>query len=378
MKNMNYIIIAFVVIIALWSAWGFFSSRVEQADYSVVKKMNDYEIREYPERIVAQTTVEGSYGKSMNSGFGILAGYIFGGNTKKESISMTAPVVSQKEGAKGSSEKISMTAPVVAMNEGDSQTISFSMPRSYTLETLPTPNDPRVKIVTIPAKKYAVMQFSWYRFDARIKKMQEKLLSALARDGVETEGNVAYAGYNAPGTPPWMTRNEVLIELKEINTEKAVLAGGCFWGMEKLIRNQPGVINTTVGYTGGKVENPTYENHEGHAEAIEIEYDPKKTSYKNLLDFFFQIHNPTTLNKQCNDIGNSYRSAIFYGNEEEKKEAENFIKIVNNSKRWKDPVVTTLEKLEKFYPAEDYHQDYLQKNPDGYSCHVIYFESYLK
>lgn len=161
-------------------------------------------------------------------------------------------------------------------------------------------------------------------------------------------------------------------------SKKIVLAGGCFWGLEDLIKKQPGVVNTTVGYTGGKVLNPTYENHEGHAEAVEIEYDENKTSYKNLLDFFFQIHNPTTLNQQGNDIGTSYRSAIFYGNEEERKEAENFIDIVNKSQRWKRPVVTTLEPLGTFYAAEDYHQDYLQKNPGGYTCHAIYFDSYLK
>jgi peptide-methionine (S)-S-oxide reductase len=160
--------------------------------------------------------------------------------------------------------------------------------------------------------------------------------------------------------------------------KKIVLAGGCFWGLENLIRKQPGVINTQVGFTGGKINNPTYENHEGHAEAVEIEYDEKKTSYKKLLDFFFQIHNPTTLNQQGNDRGTSYRSAIFYGNGEEKKEAENFIKIINESGRWKDPVVTTIEPLGKFYLAEDYHQDYLQKNPSGYTCHAIYFDSYLK
>lgn len=160
-------------------------------------------------------------------------------------------------------------------------------------------------------------------------------------------------------------------------SKKIVLAGGCFWGLEDLIRKQPGVIETKVGYTGGKNKNPTYENHEGHAEAVEILYDENKTSYKKLLDFFFQIHNPTTLNQQGNDIGISYRSAIFYDNEEEKKESEDFIDIVNNSKRWKDPVVTTLEPLGKFYTAEDYHQDYLQKNPGGYTCHAIYFDSYL-
>lgn len=160
-------------------------------------------------------------------------------------------------------------------------------------------------------------------------------------------------------------------------TKKIVLAGGCFWGLEDLIRKQPGVINTEVGYTGGKVENPTYENHEGHAEAVEIEYDSDITSYKKLLDFFFQIHNPTILNQQGNDIGISYRSAIFYENEEEKKESEDFINIVNNSKRWKDPVVTTLEPLKTFYKAEEYHQDYLEKHPGGYTCHAIWFDSYL-
>ncbi len=160
--------------------------------------------------------------------------------------------------------------------------------------------------------------------------------------------------------------------------KKIVLAGGCFWGLEELIRSQPGVVDTTVGYTGGSVENPTYENHAGHAEAVEITYDDEKTSYKQMLDFFFQIHNPTTLNKQGNDQGTSYRSAIFYGNDEEKAEARKFIDIVNNSKRWNDPVVTTLEPLVKFYKAEDYHQDYLQKNPGGYTCHAIYFDSYLK
>ncbi len=159
--------------------------------------------------------------------------------------------------------------------------------------------------------------------------------------------------------------------------KKAVFAGGCFWGLEDLLRKQKGVITTTTGYTGGSVIDPTYHNHEGHAESVEIEYDDTQTSYKNLLDFFFQIHNPTTLNQQGNDKGTSYRSAIFYANDKEKKEAEDFIKIVNDSKRWKDPVVTTLEPLTKFYPAEEYHQDYLEKNPGGYTCHAIYFDSYL-
>ena len=158
--------------------------------------------------------------------------------------------------------------------------------------------------------------------------------------------------------------------------KKIVLAGGCFWGLQELIRAQPGVVATEVGYTGGKNESPTYENHPGHAEAVEIQYDSAKTSYKNLLDFFFQIHNPTTLNQQGGDRGTSYRSSIFYGNEEEEREGRDFIDIVNRSKRWKDSVVTTLEPLSIFYKAESCHQDYLQKNVDGYTCHAIYFDSY--
>ena len=160
--------------------------------------------------------------------------------------------------------------------------------------------------------------------------------------------------------------------------KKVVLAGGCFWGLEDLLRRQPGVMNTEVGYTGGQNDNPTYHNHPGHAEAVEITYDPEKTSYKNILDFFFQIHNPTTLNRQGNDRGTSYRSAIFYANDEEKAVAEEIINIVNKSARWPDPVVTTLDPYTHFWSAEDYHQDYLERNPGGYTCHSIYFDSYLK
>lgn len=162
------------------------------------------------------------------------------------------------------------------------------------------------------------------------------------------------------------------------SSKKIYLAGGCFWGLEELLRRQPGVLETEVGYTGGDNESPNYENHPGHAEAVEITYDTQKTNYKNLLDFFFRAHDPTTLNRQGNDRGSSYRSTIFYQTEEEKHEAEEFIKIVNKSGRWENPVVTTLEKFKMFYPAEDYHQDYLQKIPSGYTCHFIRFGSYLE
>lgn len=151
----------------------------------------------------------------------------------------------------------------------------------------------------------------------------------------------------------------------------AVLAGGCFWGMEELFRTQPGVVDTEVGYTGGDNDDPTYENHPGHAEALRISYDDAITSYGRLLDFFFRIHDPTTKDRQGNDVGSSYRSAIFYANEEERRVAEEMILATNAAKLYKNPVVTTLEPLAKFYPAEEYHQDYLQKHPGGYTCHFV-------
>ena len=201
---------AAMTVIVLWSLYGYLGSRVEQVDYSVIKKEKHYEIRNYPAHIVAQTTVSGPYQESMSKGFRIIAGYIFGGNIKKESVAMTAPVVTQEK----VSEKIAMTAPVLMSEQGDERVMSFGMPKVYTLDTLPVPTDPRVKLVEVPSKKFAVIRFSGYRTDARIQAMEAKLLELLSHDGIEIVGAPAYAGYNAPGTPPWMTRNEVLIEIK--------------------------------------------------------------------------------------------------------------------------------------------------------------------
>lgn len=156
-----------------------------------------------------------------------------------------------------------------------------------------------------------------------------------------------------------------------------ILGGGCFWGMQDLIRKRRGVVRTTVGYSGGMAPNPTYENHGGHAEVVKIEYDSNETSFKELLDFFFQIHDPTTLNQQGNDRGTSYRSIIFYNDEQEKSDAYEMIRVVNKSRRWRDPVVTEVSPFVRFTPAEDYHQDYLLKNSHGYTCHRKYFDSYL-
>jgi peptide-methionine (S)-S-oxide reductase len=154
-------------------------------------------------------------------------------------------------------------------------------------------------------------------------------------------------------------------------TERAVLAGGCFWGVEELVRKLPGVISTRVGYTGGDVPNATYRNHGNHAEGIEIVFDPSQISYRDLLEFFFQIHDPTTMNRQGNDVGASYRSAIYYTSDEQRDVAQDTIADVNASGLWPGPVVTEVEPAGPFWEAEPEHQDYLQNYPNGYTCHFV-------
>ncbi|HEY0180753.1 MAG TPA: peptide-methionine (S)-S-oxide reductase MsrA [Dokdonella sp.] len=154
-----------------------------------------------------------------------------------------------------------------------------------------------------------------------------------------------------------------------MTTERAILAGGCFWGMQELIRHMKGVVSTRVGYTGGDVKNATYRNHGTHAEAIEIVFDPAQLSYRELLEFFFQIHDPTTRNRQGNDIGTSYRSAIYFTTPEQEKIAEDTIADVDASGLWPGKVVTEVEPAGDFWEAEPEHQDYLQHYPQGYTCH---------
>jgi peptide-methionine (S)-S-oxide reductase len=156
-----------------------------------------------------------------------------------------------------------------------------------------------------------------------------------------------------------------------MNIEKAILAGGCFWGVEELIRELPGVTSTVVGYTGGDVRNATYRNHGTHAEGIEIEFDPARLSYRKLLEFFFQIHDPTTRNRQGNDRGTSYRSAIFYLNETQKETAKKLIEEMSASHKWPGSIVTEVVPASDFWNAEEEHQNYLQKHPYGYTCHFI-------
>jgi peptide-methionine (S)-S-oxide reductase len=162
---------------------------------------------------------------------------------------------------------------------------------------------------------------------------------------------------------------------KTMNKETATLAGGCFWGMEEIIRNIPGVLNTTVGYTGGSVDNPTYNivklGTSNHAESVQVEFDPSKLSYKDLLGFFFRMHDPTTVNQQGNDKGTQYRSVIFYHSPEQQQIAKEVIAKIEAAHKWPRPIVTQVIPAAKFYPAEEFHQDYLKKNPGGYTCHWL-------
>lgn len=218
--------IAAVVVVGLlgvWSALSYFVERsVKTPEYTVIEERQGYEIRQYEPYILAQVEVSGTHEEALNEGFRILAAYIFGENTAQKGINMTAPVLERE------SEKISMTAPVVVTDNvklamtapvleeesGAGRIVSFVMPAEYTLETLPKPNDARVMIVPQESRTVAALRFSWFRDGARVEKKQEELLSLLERDGITIVGRPEYAGYNAPLTAPWMTRNEILVEIE--------------------------------------------------------------------------------------------------------------------------------------------------------------------
>lgn len=206
---MKTLLIITLLLVIVWILYGYYGSRVKEPKFTVLEKKNGYEIREYSKYIEAQTIVSGTYRETMSTGFRILAGYIFGGNTKKQSIAMTAPVVEQK------SESISMTVPVLETVIGtDSRILAFVMPEGYTLDSLPTPNDTRIKLVEVPSHTSAVLRYSGYTNSKKVEEMKVKLLEYLKRDGIEATLPRG-AGYNPPWTPPFMMRNEILVDINK-------------------------------------------------------------------------------------------------------------------------------------------------------------------
>lgn len=202
-----FVLLSLGAVLILWSAWGYVSSRVEQAEYRVVRKVADYEVRRYPVRVVAETKIPGLGSRALIEGFRIVARYIFGANTKDVKIAMTAPVMATSE--RGYAPEKSFTATFV---EGET-IVAFGMPKDIVPESLPFPIDPRVMIVTVPETTYAVLRFRGFRSDERIKAKEHILLERLATDGLKPAGSTVYAGYNAPGTPPWLTRHEVMVPI---------------------------------------------------------------------------------------------------------------------------------------------------------------------
>ncbi len=210
--------------------------------------------------------------------------------------------------------------------------------------------------------------------------MIQPLLAALAFLAVSVSAQVAPSAIksNAPNSTPRMDEKTAALKSTtptDASRETALLAGGCFWGMEEILRKIPGVIDTKVGYIGGTVPNPTYKlvctGITGHAEAVKIVFDPSKITYEAVLGYFFRMHDATTLNRQHNDVGTQYRSAIFYTTDAQKLTAEQVKERVNKSGKFKKPVVTEITKASEFWPGEDYHQKYLIKNPNGYNCHIL-------
>lgn len=194
---------------------------------------------------------------------------------------------------------------------------------------------------------------------------------------LESEGYGRYlASFAAAGIVP-AAKAGTKAAAKDSHKENVYLAGGCFWGMQEILRGIPGVLHTEAGYTGGKVANATYRNHEGHAEAVEVVYDPQKLPFKTLLRWYFRMHDPTTLDRQGNDVGDSYRSEIFYTTDEQRKTSEEYKAHLNKVGKWGAPIVTKIEKAGSFWKAEEEHQDYLRKHPHGYTCHFMRPESVL-
>ena len=335
------------------------SNYLTEDHYTLIKKINNIEIREYSSLLYTSYTPKNE--RDRNNSFRNVASYIFGGNNRNEQISMTTPVV------------------VKLHNDNE---MAFIMPQSYTMDELPDPHNLSLDIYQEPAQLKAVISYSGYT-NNRVEQKKIKLLKTeLNKLGIEHDDNFEVLIYNSP-YEVINRKNEITVGIKNYETDKKnnslkskiiYLGGGCFWCIEAVFEGVNGVISVTSGYAGGDTKDPTYEMVSSgitdHAEVCEILYDPKLIKLEDLLNIFFLSHDPTTLNRQGNDIGKHYRSIILYNNLEEKKLIEKYITDINLN-LFDNKIVTEMQSFKKFYKAEAYHQDYYFNNKSQPYCNIV-------
>ena len=350
------------IIILIFMSLFFTSKSYTNTDehYVVIKKIDNIEIRDYQNLIYASYTPLSK--EDRNNSFRNIAGYIFGDNNKNEEIAMTSPVV----------------VKIHKKNE-----MNFIMPKKYNLDNLPIPNNKEVKIYKENSNIKACIRYSGYSNGKIEEKKIEELKRILKKYNINHKNNFEILIYNSP----WKVinrrneisvsinyKNEKMQEVNKSNLHKIYLGGGCFWCIEAVFEDVIGVTKVESGYSGGKIKNPSYkEVSKGltkHAEVCEVSFDNQKIKIEDLLNIFFLTHDPTTMNRQGNDIGAHYRSIIFYQSEEEKNIITNFTKKINKE-LFNNKIVTEIKKFDTFYLAEDYHQNYYKENSSENYCRFV-------
>lgn len=341
------------------------SEDLEEKNYTIIEKIDDIEIREYKKLIYAAYTSE-SMNERSNS-FRTIAGYIFGNNEEEKKIDMTSPVI------------------IKLHNKHE---MAFIMPKEYNLENLPKPKNTDIEIYEEPSNIKASIKYAGYSNNRIEKRKIKKLKEQLKKHNIEHKNDFEVLVYNSPYQ--FINRkNEIVVSVKynimetsqTSNLKTIYFGGGCFWCTEAIFENIIGVTSVTSGYSGGKLKNPSYkEVSKGltkHAEVCKIIYDDKKIELNDLLKIFFFSHDPTTTNKQGNDIGSHYRSIILYTSNQEKEIIKNYITNINKD-IFDYKIVTELKKFEKFYKAEEYHQNYYDQNKDVPYCQLIISPKIIK
>ena len=348
-----------VTIILIFSIYKNSTAQSKENHYTVIKKIDNIEIRDYKKLIYVSYTPKNT--SDRNNSFRNVAGYIFGGNKTKTKIDMTSPVV------------------VKFHNKNE---MAFIMPEEFTISNLPKPENKNLSIYEESSNIKACIQYSGYSNEKQEKKYIKILQEELKKNNIEHKNDFELLVYNSPYQFV-NRRNEIVVSIKYNNMENSkdhtnskyiYLGGGCFWCTEAIFEDVVGVKNVTSGFAGGKIKNPSYkEVVKGltqHAEVCKIKYNPQKISLENILEIFFLSHDPTTINRQGNDIGKHYRSIILYNSKEEKERINNYINKIN-TKLFNNEIVTEVKDFTGFYKAEEYHQNYYKENKTVPYCKMI-------